>query len=476
MLTLTDLFCGAGGSSTGAEQVPGVEVVMAVNHWRLAVATHAANHPGTAHDCADISQVDPRRYPSTDLLWASPECTNHSIARGVSRRRQAEARRTDLLGLLETAGPGGDAATRSRATMWDVVRFAEHHAYRAIVVENVVEAASWVLFPAWRSALMALGYETRLICLNSMHAASGGLPAPQSRDRLYVVAWRRGDTAPDLEPVIRPWAWCETHGWVQALQAFKNPARRVGRYRAQYANRCPQTSCRNRVVEPPTLPAASIIDWTDPGTRIGDRERPLAPRTLDRIRAGIRRYWGGDWEPLSPAGQGAGRAPSAAAEVLRARADSAPPSAVQPFIAELRGGGSDARPVTDPLATVTASGNHHALVTPRRGAAPDGAPAGLLMRNNSARGGRAHLTTPASEPARTITAAGRQSLLTGRTTDLDDVRFRMLAPDEIIRAMAFPGDYVVLGNRRERVRQAGNAVTPPAARDIVAALAGALAP
>ena len=69
MLTLTDLFCGAGGSSTGAEMVPGVEVVMAVNHWRLAVATHAANHPGTAHDCADISQVDPRRYPSTDLLW-----------------------------------------------------------------------------------------------------------------------------------------------------------------------------------------------------------------------------------------------------------------------------------------------------------------------------------------------------------------------------------------------------------------------
>ena len=91
MLTLTDLFCGAGGSSTGAEMVPGVEVVMAVNHWRLAVATHAANHPGAAHDCADISQVDPRRYPSTDLLWASPECTNHSIARGMSRRRQAEA-------------------------------------------------------------------------------------------------------------------------------------------------------------------------------------------------------------------------------------------------------------------------------------------------------------------------------------------------------------------------------------------------
>ena len=41
--------------------------------------THAANFPDTEHDCADVSQVDPRRYPTTDVLWASPECTNHSL-------------------------------------------------------------------------------------------------------------------------------------------------------------------------------------------------------------------------------------------------------------------------------------------------------------------------------------------------------------------------------------------------------------
>ena len=180
MTTLTDLFCGAGGSSTGAEMVPGIEVVMAANHWALAIETHQANHPNTAHDCADLSQVDPRRYPTTDILWASPSCTNHSIAKGVARQRQDEARRRDLLGLLEAGKPlADDAAMRSRATMWDVVRFAEHHLYRAIIVENVVDAAEWVLFPAWRAALVALGYQMRLLSLNSMHASSAGLPAPQ---------------------------------------------------------------------------------------------------------------------------------------------------------------------------------------------------------------------------------------------------------------------------------------------------------
>ena len=60
-LTLTDLFCGAGGSSTGATSIPGVSVKIAANHWQLAVDTHNTNHPSTDHDCADISQVNPWR-------------------------------------------------------------------------------------------------------------------------------------------------------------------------------------------------------------------------------------------------------------------------------------------------------------------------------------------------------------------------------------------------------------------------------
>lgn len=67
-LTLTDLFCGAGGSSTGATSVPGVQVSVASNHWQLAVDTHNTNHPNADHICADLSQIDPRLFRNTDLL------------------------------------------------------------------------------------------------------------------------------------------------------------------------------------------------------------------------------------------------------------------------------------------------------------------------------------------------------------------------------------------------------------------------
>ena len=56
MITMTDIFAGAGGSSTGAAGVPGVEVTIAANHWQLAVDVHNANHPGADHVCADIKR------------------------------------------------------------------------------------------------------------------------------------------------------------------------------------------------------------------------------------------------------------------------------------------------------------------------------------------------------------------------------------------------------------------------------------
>src|SRR4051795_4620067 len=103
MLTVADYFCGAGGSSSGAELVPGVRVVMAANHWRLAVDIHNANLPPADHELADIAGIapprpppphpdpaiadipglDPRRHPRTDIGWFSPECTNWTVAKGV---------------------------------------------------------------------------------------------------------------------------------------------------------------------------------------------------------------------------------------------------------------------------------------------------------------------------------------------------------------------------------------------------------
>jgi DNA (cytosine-5)-methyltransferase 1 len=77
------------------------------------------------------------------------------------------------------------------------------------------------------------------------------------------------------------------------------------------------------------------------------------------------------------------------------------------------------------------------------------------------------------EPLRTLTTAGHQSLVDAQpiSLDVDDVEFRMLEPDEIKRGMAFPAEYILLGSKREQVKQSGNAVTPPAARDLGHAVA-----
>src|SRR5690349_1294033 len=149
-VTVTDQFCGAGGSSLGASTA-GAEVKLAMNHWKLAVETHNTNFPETLHDCTDISACDPRRYPSTDILITSPECTNHSLAKGRQRKYQAQL---DMFGKLQL----DPAEERSRATMWDVPRFAEYHNYNLIVVENVVDARYWVMWDAWLHAMQCLGY------------------------------------------------------------------------------------------------------------------------------------------------------------------------------------------------------------------------------------------------------------------------------------------------------------------------------
>jgi len=565
-LTMTDLFCGAGGSSTGAVAAGGIDVKLAANHWALAIETHNANHPNTDHLQADISNVDPRYIQSTDMLWASPECTNHSRAKG--RRGVFQP---DLFG----DNLPDEAAERSRATMWDVVRFTEAHGYRAVLVENVVEVTDWnrpgqprgALFEAWVGAMRAMGYLHRVISMNSMHAQAMGLPAPQSRDRVYIAFWRVGERAPDFERMQRPRAYCPTcDAVVESMQSWKKPGTIAGRYRSQYVYRCPNVTCRNQIVEPAWLPASSIIDWSNPGTRIGDRDRALAVKTMTRIQAGIERYWtpltvehGGNqydaadpkhrsygdpagyyraWPTSEPIktlhtreskalayhplmvpveGRDGKRATSAEAAMrvqttrnetgvafdpfilerrheYRTRSidealatvtaqDTSKALVFPPFISEMRGGGSVGHDTRDTLSTVSAGGNHHALVTSyygNGGTTPASEALGtvttrdrhaLLHRMNS---GGAEMTTPTSEPARTLTAAGHQALLQGGTVDINDVFFRMLEPSEIKQAMAFPVDYDMRGNRREQVKLSGNAVTPPAARDLIATVASAI--
>ncbi|WP_434315864.1 DNA cytosine methyltransferase [Leifsonia sp. P73] len=554
-LTVTDLFCGAGGSSTGLVAA-GYTVVIAANHWARAIESHQLNHPNTDHSNADISQVDPRYFPTTDILWASPECTNHSIAKGVKRQRAADAALFELNGTRPLVD---EAANRSRATMWDVPRFAEHHRYKAIIIENVVDAHRWVQFPAWLLAMELLGYKHEIVWLNSMHAQGAGLPAPQSRDRMYIVFWRKDlasakNPRPRIEQWTRPRAVCPNDGEVRAVQAFKK-AEAWGRYRAQYVYRCPKCAA---VIEPAWLPAASAIDWSIRGERIGDRKKPLADKTRLRIEKGIERYWrplvvaaagntydsasgkGGSYfraypadeamptqsttvqhgvavPPLMVRGEGNTVPAKPTTEPIGAITAAGSQFVAMPFMPLFRSGRARNIPTDEPLATIVADGSSHGLVIPVEGregkvaasvmdplrtqstraetaivvplrnhgvakpastpmdtVAANGNHHALVMRNFTARGDAGHMSTPVHEPLRTIATAGHQSLLAPAepiSLDVDDVEFRMLEPDEIKRGMAFPTDYVLLGSKREQVKQSGNAVTPPAARDLGHAVA-----
>jgi DNA (cytosine-5)-methyltransferase 1 len=465
-----------------------------------------------------------------------------------------------------------------------------------MVIENVVDVArnpqfaeAWQL---WKKCLRNLGYDLRVVSLNSMHAQAHGDPAPQSRDRLYVVCWLRGNRVPDIDKVMRPLAWCPVcTEVVESQQVWKNN-RTVGKYRSQYLYL--HGAC-GTAVEPGYLPAAAAIDWSMAGKRIGDRPKPLADKTRRRIAAGIAKYWapfhmeaGGNqydaadpkhrnygdpngyyraWSTLDalktlhtqdtkalvvPLEGRAGDRISSTADPLRTQTSrhldafvtraewggqtypvtEAHPTLTTydtasviepPFIAELRGGGSDARPTSHPLSTVTASGNHHGLVVPAGGTWNDDArptsdphrtmttretsglvmpyygastssqptdkPIGtlttvdryaLIQRHNTSKNpDSAEMITPATEAMRTLTTTAQQSIITpgdieAAAAQVDDCLFRMLEPHEVAAGMAFPPDYIWSGTRRERVKLCGNAVTPPAARDLIAAVAESL--
>lgn len=159
-----DLFAGLGGWSTGAKQA-GVNVLWAANHWPSAVEWHAANHPQTTHVCQDLHQADWTQVPSHDLLLASPCCQGHSKARGKS-----------------SGNPQHDA---SRSTAWAVVSAAEVHKPEAAIIENVPEFTDWALYPAWATAMNALGYQLAPHVIDC-----ADLEVPQNRERLFIVATR----------------------------------------------------------------------------------------------------------------------------------------------------------------------------------------------------------------------------------------------------------------------------------------------
>lgn len=405
ILRAADLFCGAGGTSTGlraAADAAGVRLdLTAVNHWPIAVETHAANHPDARHVCESLDSVDPRKVVGgrLDILWASPECTHHSRARG-----------------------GKPINDQSRATAWCVVRWADALRPRWIGVENVQEFAEWAplgsagkplkskrgeVFTAWVNALRALGYtvEWRTLCAADYGAAT-------TRTRLYVLA--RFDGGRKRGPIDWP---AETHAPADAMPSLFGPRQ-------------------------PWRAAREIIDWNIPGRSIFQREKPLAENTLRRIAEGARRFWGVDLQPfmLSMAFDGPTLSVQRPVPTLTAQHRLA---LIQPFVLGQHGG-SVARPVTEPIPTL-ARGCATALIEP------------FVL---SFYGGSTVLTST-REPLRTVTTKDRHGLV--QPAGLD-VTLRMFQTHEAAAAMGFPAGYKFAGNKRDQMAQVGNAVEVNQAR------------
>lgn len=175
-LKAADLFCGAGGFTTGALQA-GVDVVLAVNHWRTAIYTHESNHPETRHICARISDIDikhDRTLPDLDMILASPECTHHSIARG-----------------------GRPVCDQRRSTPWNVLDWVEAKLPRWLIVENVREFRDW-------GPIAGTYAETR----RRNHSAGPGNYDPGNRTQLRRTNTHRrrcGSINQDLSRGDLPW-------------------------------------------------------------------------------------------------------------------------------------------------------------------------------------------------------------------------------------------------------------------------------
>lgn len=193
-----DLFSGLGGFTEGAEQA-GCSVVWAANHWPEAVQVHANNHPDAIHICQDLQQADWTQVPAHDLLLASPACQGHSRARGADK-------------------PHHDA---TRATAWAVVSALECHRPAFGVIENVPEFTRWVLFPAWCSAITALGYA---IAPHLVDAADHGVP--QHRERVYIVL-SKSDHPMELDLPRREYA--PAAGFIDYSAGNWSPIERKGR-------------------------------------------------------------------------------------------------------------------------------------------------------------------------------------------------------------------------------------------------------
>lgn len=450
-----DLFAGAGGSSTGlaqaCESVGRRLRLQAVNHWPRSVETHSVNHPTAGHHCEDLTTMDPKRAVpggKLDLLFASPSCVHHSVARG-----------------------GVPSTEQGRASAWCVLRWATELTVDRIVVENVPEFRSWGPLDGDGKPIKSRKGETFQAFVNAIKSLG------------YAVEWQVLNAA-------------DFGGATTRRRLFIQAARGRRRIRWPGPSHAPDGAGRPR-----WRGAREIIDWTLPIGSIFARDRPLKPNTLKRIETGLVKFGGAAAEPFlvllrGTSADAIGRSP-------RSLDDPAPTltaggghlGLVEPFVLSTShpgGRGSYVYPGDRPLPTVTTT-SEHGLVEPfvvqtshagddncrvRPVAAPTFA---ATTRNNLGlvepfivpqMSSNAPRSTGLPVPTITTTSRGIGLCQPAGGPGAYDIRFRMLQPSELAAAMGFPSGYRFTGDKSEQTKQIGNAVEVNCARALCSAVLG----
>lgn len=332
---IVDNFAGGGGASTGIELATGKSVDIAINHDPEAIRMHKANHPNTKHYCEDVWQVDPvkacKGHP-VGLAWFSPDCKHFSKAKG---------------------GKPKDKFIRGLA--WVACRWAGLVRPRVIMLENVEEFKTWgplnrghhpikakqgKTFEKFVQQLQNLGYEVQF---RELVAADYG--APTMRKRFFMIARCDGN------PILWPEPTHAPRDSEEVKACLLKPY--VGAYtQIDFSRPCP-----------------SIFDTSQEiKEKYGIRAvRPLAPKTMERIARGLKKFVLDNPEPfIIQCNHGGKRRPNDIREPMPTITGKHGYGIVEPkltpYLSVNRENhfGSDMR---EPVHTITAN-NQHMLMTP----------------------------------------------------------------------------------------------------------------
>ena len=357
-LNTVDLFCGAGGASTGLElalsRLKMGHKGLAINHWAVAVDTMKRNHPDIDTKQMSIEEAVPAELVpggEVDLLWASPSCTHHSRAKG-----------------------GKPRSNQLRAQPELVLTWLDQLFVRRLIIENVPEFVDWgplnkngkpikrlkgELFQHWVDGIRKRNY---IVDWRIVNCADYG--DATSRKRFFLKAVRRG---------------CGKIRWPEPTHAENPQPDLFGRELKKWRG------------------VRECLDLSDLGTSIFNRDRPLSHNTLRRVAVGMAKYNGMDFlmdmlgsdgdddsrvhpltEPMPTQHSGGNRCAVVRPFLVRLNKNCTAESVdeplsttttkehhalCQPFIVKLNNH-ADAENVEKPLTSVLAGGQHHALCQP----------------------------------------------------------------------------------------------------------------